>query len=381
VAQGVISNLRGGSFKSGFIGGVIGKASGVATNGIGGASPMAITLRTVTAAVFGGLASEATGGSFADGALSAALTHLFNDEADNLYPPPNFFDPNYQVNTLPGYGAPEPITELGLSISGGLPFIGWSLRGGLFFKSASLCFTAGTLVHTKEGLKPIEVIKVGDLVAARDDTTGETNWKPVVQLFHNLDKAVLNLTLQSSGQPQTFETLGVTPEHPFHVKDKGWVEAGKLQVGDVIDSLKEQTVTVSAIASAPDRQDTYNFEVADYHTYFVGMNAAWVHNNCILDIKALFGVPEHLAISSKQIGKKWGAHMGEYPTINSIQDYANYAKEIYADPASVWTYGIGKYLGEIHVVRGSDLLRLHANDGSFKSLYNTSTLPRPSQRR
>lgn len=85
MAQGVISNLRGGSFKSGFIGGVIGKASGVATNDIGGASPMGITLRTVTAAVFGGLASEATGGSFADGALSATLTHLFNYEGAAAY--------------------------------------------------------------------------------------------------------------------------------------------------------------------------------------------------------------------------------------------------------------------------------------------------------
>ena len=84
VAQGVISELRGGSFKSGFVGGIIGKASGVATRGMGGTSGMAITLRTVTAAVFGGLASEATGGSFADGALSAALTHLFNEEAPAL---------------------------------------------------------------------------------------------------------------------------------------------------------------------------------------------------------------------------------------------------------------------------------------------------------
>ncbi|WP_083915660.1 RHS repeat-associated core domain-containing protein [Thiofilum flexile] len=80
VAQGVISNLRSGSFKSGFVGAVIGKLSGVATDGMGGSSGMAITLRTVTATVFGGLAAEATGGSFQDGALSAALTHLFNEE-------------------------------------------------------------------------------------------------------------------------------------------------------------------------------------------------------------------------------------------------------------------------------------------------------------
>ncbi len=38
--------------------------------------------RTAIAAVFGGLAAEATGGSFEDGAMSAAFTHLFNTEPE-----------------------------------------------------------------------------------------------------------------------------------------------------------------------------------------------------------------------------------------------------------------------------------------------------------
>ncbi|MBK8455198.1 MAG: RHS repeat-associated core domain-containing protein [Thiofilum sp.] len=105
VAQGVISNLRGGSFKSGFVGGIIGKASGVATSGMGGTSGMAITLRTVTAAVFGGLASEATGGSFADGALSAALTHLFNEEGAQ------WWEDNYSLSQFGLHNGTAPFTE------------------------------------------------------------------------------------------------------------------------------------------------------------------------------------------------------------------------------------------------------------------------------
>lgn len=79
ISQGVISQLRGGSFKSGFVGAIVG---GLSPAGVMTQSGIGNTLsRTVIASVFGGLASQATGGSFADGAMSAAFAHLFNDEA------------------------------------------------------------------------------------------------------------------------------------------------------------------------------------------------------------------------------------------------------------------------------------------------------------
>ncbi|MBA1446330.1 MAG: hypothetical protein M3H12_07710 [Chromatiales bacterium] len=78
VTQGVISELRGGDFKSGFIGGFIAHMSPAANWAKANVVPMPI--RTMTAAVFGGLASAATGGSFADGAYHAAMVHLFNAE-------------------------------------------------------------------------------------------------------------------------------------------------------------------------------------------------------------------------------------------------------------------------------------------------------------
>lgn len=44
----------------------------------------------------------------------------------------------------------------------------------------SSCFVAGTLVHTDEGPKPIEAVKLGDKVL-----THKGNWKPVTQLHKN----------------------------------------------------------------------------------------------------------------------------------------------------------------------------------------------------
>lgn len=51
------------------------------------------------------------------------------------------------------------------------------------------CFVAGTLVHTKEGLGPIEQIKVGDYVLSKpEEGGGETAYKRVVNTFEFEDK-------------------------------------------------------------------------------------------------------------------------------------------------------------------------------------------------
>jgi hypothetical protein len=85
VTQGAIAKLRGGDFKSGFIGAIVGKYANRITKGLnlpfkemGGLAGKAI--RTAIAAVTGGLAAKITGGRFEDGAVSAAFRWLFNDE-------------------------------------------------------------------------------------------------------------------------------------------------------------------------------------------------------------------------------------------------------------------------------------------------------------
>lgn len=84
VSQGLVGQLRGGSFRSGFVGSVAGglsPAGDMLAHGVG-----SVVSRTVIAAVFGGLAAEASGGSFSDGALSAAMVHLYNDEGLPMLP-------------------------------------------------------------------------------------------------------------------------------------------------------------------------------------------------------------------------------------------------------------------------------------------------------
>jgi len=148
------------------------------------------------------------------------------------------------------------------------------------------CFVKGTLVSTTRGLKPIEDVVVGDSVASRHESDLSSAWKPVLQLIHNYDKQILRLVLSDS--MGYFDTLNATPEHPFHIYHGTWKAAGRLVVGDSINRLNGTWLKVVSSEYLLKHEDTYNFEVADYHSYFVGNLGAWVHNgDCIEFLKRI----------------------------------------------------------------------------------------------
>ena len=69
------------------------------------------------------------------------------------------------------------------------------------------------------------------------------------------------------------------------MKNQGWTNAQDLKANDFLTSANGKTIKVHSIKLEEQRQDTYNFEVADYHTYFVGDDGVWVHNVCFGDLK------------------------------------------------------------------------------------------------
>jgi len=87
VTGGIASDLQGGSFASGFASSFVasGASSAAANSGLSSfdmndQSPSAVFTRTAFAAIVGGTVAEIGGGKFANGAMTAAIQHLFNDE-------------------------------------------------------------------------------------------------------------------------------------------------------------------------------------------------------------------------------------------------------------------------------------------------------------
>lgn len=155
-------------------------------------------------------------------------------------------------------------------MAGGMQFVGQKL--GMI-----QCFIAGTLVATKSGLVPIEDIQPGDLVWATDEETGETALKEVVQTFRNETEEWVHVKVNG-------EEITCTPMHPFYSPVKGWTSAVDLRAGDILVMLNGEYVVVEQVQHEllESPETTYNFEVEDFHTYYVGEKSVLVHNRCDL---------------------------------------------------------------------------------------------------
>ncbi len=81
VVGGALAVAQGGNFLQGFVANAIGGAAGFLSNGIGGGDFGSVTARTVLAAVAGCAGAALSGGKCANGAVTAAFAHLFNNEA------------------------------------------------------------------------------------------------------------------------------------------------------------------------------------------------------------------------------------------------------------------------------------------------------------
>ncbi len=137
------------------------------------------------------------------------------------------------------------------------------------------CFAAGTPVQTADGERPIEAVKEGDLVWSRDEITGAVQLEPVLKKFETPAQVVIDLVATRGA---TREHLRVTPGHRFWREGMGWRAAESLAPGDELRSSDGTVAALDAATSLGERTTVYNFEVQDFHTYFVGHAGLWVHN-------------------------------------------------------------------------------------------------------
>ncbi len=253
---GITSLLSGGSFLEGFAQGALdGAIMGGALGGVGGIAGKFITCGSKL-----GNAIQTT--AKVSGAMSNTM-----DGFDMLSLGMGMIDPN------------NPITELNNKMHQSDVYnkfqMGVSLLSS-FTGAASqnmACFIAGTTILTATGFVEIEKLAAGDKVISTNPDTLETAEKTVLETYVRQVDKLVHITING-------EKIVTTDNHPFYVQGRGFIEAGNLLVGDKLISVNGEDLTIEDyyIKLTEELISVYNFQVEDFHTYFVGNCAVWVHN-------------------------------------------------------------------------------------------------------
>ena len=166
--------------------------------------------------------------------------------------------------------------------------------------AATSCFVAGTPVLTEDGDKPIEDVTVGDYVWAWDEATGTTELKQVVETYVNETSELTHIFVNG-------EEIVATPTHPFYCPVKGWTDAAHLRAGDILVLVNGEYVVVEKIQHEllENPVKVYNFQVRDYHTYYVAESGILVHNRCLPENSVAMSTDDALDTASDYLGPNY----------------------------------------------------------------------------
>ncbi|MBM9502378.1 TIGR04388 family protein [Leptospira sp. 201903071] len=130
------------------------------------------------------------------------------------------------------------------------------------------CFVAGTQVHTKDGLKSIETLKIGDVVQSWNEHTGKFEFKPVTELFVHEVPQLFYLELDNE------EEIHTTWNHPFRRKtETSNLATTARAVTSLIGSPSERK---SAIEEIPLSTDAYASHAHASNSALTSANSEWV---------------------------------------------------------------------------------------------------------
>nr|WP_314980726.1 polymorphic toxin-type HINT domain-containing protein [uncultured Prevotella sp.] len=137
--------------------------------------------------------------------------------------------------------------------------------------ATTVCFPAGTKVHTQWGLADIEKLEVGVPVLTYNEETGELEYKKVKKVMRRMTRRMCALELSNG------TTLEVTPEHRFFTNGE-WTPIEELNVNDTLQLKDNSIVVIENKIIFPTFVEVYNLEIEDNENYYVTEEGVLVHN-------------------------------------------------------------------------------------------------------
>ena len=137
--------------------------------------------------------------------------------------------------------------------------------------ATTVCFPAGTKVHTQWGLADIEKLEVGVPVLTYNEETGEQEYKKVKKVMRRMTRRMCALELSNGS------TIEVTPEHRFSSNGE-WTPIEELNVNDTLQLKDNSIVVIENKIIFPTFVEVYNLEIEDNENYYVTEEGVLVHN-------------------------------------------------------------------------------------------------------
>lgn len=142
-----------------------------------------------------------------------------------------------------------------------------------FIITHNWCFIAGTQIHMADGSqKNIEDIQIGDQILSYNEQEKKNEIGIVGDLKKHEVSKIIKITFDNSEN-----TISSTPEHPFYIINKGWIELQNLMVGDECLDMNGNVCKINTLESIDELTTVYNLlNVSPNHTFYA--NNILVHN-------------------------------------------------------------------------------------------------------
>ncbi len=192
-------------------------------------------------------------------------------------------------------------------------------------------------MHTDHGAVPIERIKVGDKIWARNERTGATELRRVTHIApQHFDRL---MELRIAGEKSA---LHPTPTHPFRARRKAgepahWIDASDLAAGMQLLAQDGRWLTIESVAALDKPAVVYNFTVEEDHDYFVGDEGSLVHNaglcawvdNGALKIRNRFPVGSEEDTAFRDFINQWNQQVQDAGSLTrqAVTDEMRYAAD------------------------------------------------------
>ena len=139
--------------------------------------------------------------------------------------------------------------------------------------AGTACFLPGTQIYTKDGMRNIEDIKIGDMVYTINLDNNAKELQKVIDVLRNKTDETYELTINN-------QLVKTTPRHQFYIVDKGWIRAYDLQVGDRIVAKDNSSLVIEKIEHKFHKEpiDVYNLTIENNHNYLITPYELLVHN-------------------------------------------------------------------------------------------------------